>query len=109
MVRRPPAVELLPLGRGRPRRRGHLLPGWMSPAGGRSRPSYCSFLHLPQRRSAEGGGPAVAAVEAQVVLRHRTSPEREGGRRGRVGVSVAVAVVAVVWSGSLLRVRISAL
>lgn len=108
MVRRPPAVELLPLGRGRPRRRGHLLPGWMSPAGG---PSYAarSFLHLPQRRSAEGGGPAVAAVEAQVVLRHRPAPEREGARRGREGVAVAVAVVAVVEPGSLLRVRISAL
>lgn len=103
MVRRPPAVELLPLGRGRPRRRGHLLPGWMRSGSG---DAASSFLHLPQRRSADGGGPAVAAVEAQVVLRHRPPPERQGGRRGREGVSVAVAAVG---SGTLLQVQISAL
>lgn len=44
----------------------------------------------------------MAAVEAEVVLRHGPSPEREGSGRRSEGVSVAVVVVALAWSWSPL-------
>lgn len=57
----------------------------------------------------------MAAVKAEVVLRHRPCPEREGGWRGSEGAPIALAAVAVMWSGSplarlqVLRLLISAL
>lgn len=98
VVRRPPAVKLLPLRWGRPRRRRRL-----PPAGRRD--AAASFLHLAQRRGAGRRGPAVAAVEAEVVLRHGPSPEPEGGRRRGTGVSVSGVSVAVVVSGSPLGLQ----
>lgn len=57
----------------------------------------------------------MAAVEVQVVLGHRPSPQREGRRREGEGVSTAAVAVAVMRSGSplallqVLRVLSSAL
>lgn len=119
VVRRSPAVELLPLRGRRPRGRRRLLPVWPGSAGSLSSPDVTrSLLHLAQGlagRRGDGRRPAVAAVEAEVVFRHGSASERERSRRGGEGVSVAVVAAAVSLSGApstllgLLMILINAL
>lgn len=95
VVGRTPAVELLPLGRRRSGRRRRLLPVLPGVAGGDTAAS--SFLHLAQGltgRRGDGRRPAVAVVEAEVVLRHGSSSERQRGWRRGEGGSVVVITAA---------------
>ena len=92
MVRRPPAVELLPLWGRRPRRgRDLLLPDWPR----LSAAAAAALVDLAQRlasRHGDGGRAAevAAGVVAQVVLRHCAAPQGEGARGGGGGGSGAV-------------------
>lgn len=101
MVRRPPAVELLPLWGRRPRRGRRLLS--VGPGGFSSPDAAGSFLHLAQGlagRHGDGRGPALAAVEAEVVFGHGPAPEREGSRGRSEGVSVMVVAAAIRLPGT---------
>lgn len=96
MVRRSPAMELLPLRGRRSRGRRRLLPVWYGSVGSFSCPDAASsFLQLAQGlagRHRDRRRPAVVALEAKVVFGHGSASEREGSRRGCERVSVAVVV-----------------
>lgn len=97
MVRCSPAVELLPLRGWWSWRRGCLLP--VLPGNARCiSTSHVAFLHLTQGLAGCHGnrrGPALAAVEAEVVFGHGSTSEIKRSRRRCKGVAVVVIGAAV--------------